>query len=79
MKLKALLTTILALSLTCPSVLAQTPRRQPVPAGVVAFVNANVVPMDPEGVLTNQTVVVRGDRVAEVGPAAKVKVPRATC
>ena len=41
----------------------------------VAFTNVNVVPMDSERVLRDQTVVVRGDRIAEVGPAAKVKVP----
>lgn len=76
MKLKTFLTTILALSLTSPSILAQNPRRPPGPAVVVAFVNVNVVPMDREVVLTNQTVVVRGDRIVEVGPAAKVKVPR---
>jgi imidazolonepropionase-like amidohydrolase len=41
----------------------------------VAFVNVNVVPMDAERVLTNQTVVVRGERIVEVGPASRVKVP----
>ncbi|HEY9285167.1 MAG TPA: amidohydrolase family protein [Pyrinomonadaceae bacterium] len=41
----------------------------------IAFVNVNVVPMDSERVLADQTVVVRGDQIVEVGPAAKVKVP----
>lgn len=41
----------------------------------VAFVNVNVVPMDSERVLKEQTVLVRGDRIVEVGPAAAVKVP----
>src|SRR3712207_827823 len=41
----------------------------------VAFVNVNVVPMDSERVLANQTVLVRGDRIVEVGPESKVKVP----
>ena len=41
----------------------------------VAFVNVNVVPMDSERVLSDQTVVVRGDRIVAVGPAGKVKVP----
>ena len=41
----------------------------------VAFVNVNVVPMDSERVLSGQTVVVRGDRIVQVGPASKVKVP----
>ena len=41
----------------------------------MAFVNVNVVPMDSERVLSDQTVLVRGDRIVEVGPAGKVKVP----
>ena len=41
----------------------------------VAFVNVNVVPMDSERVLADQTVVVRGEQIVEVGPAGKVKVP----
>src|SRR5688500_18472831 len=41
----------------------------------VAFVNVSVVPLDSERVLTEQTVVVRGDKIVEVGPAGKVKVP----
>lgn len=44
-------------------------------AQVVAFTNVNVVPMDSERVLRDQTVVVRGAEIVEVGPAAKVKVP----
>lgn len=41
----------------------------------VAFVNVSVVPMDSERVLADQTVLVRGDRIVEVGPASRVKVP----
>jgi imidazolonepropionase-like amidohydrolase len=41
----------------------------------VAFVNVSVVPMDSERVLADHTVLVRGDRIVEVGPASKVKVP----
>jgi imidazolonepropionase-like amidohydrolase len=41
----------------------------------VAFTHVNVVPMDHEVVLLDQTVVVRGDRIAEVGPAPRVRVP----
>ena len=44
---------------------------------VVAFVNVNVVPMDSERVLAGQTVVVRGEQIAEVGPVGRVKVPPA--
>ncbi|HEX7091001.1 MAG TPA: amidohydrolase family protein [Longimicrobiales bacterium] len=42
---------------------------------VVAFVGANVVPMDRERVIENQTVIVRDGRIAEVGPAGQVRVP----
>ena len=42
----------------------------------VAFVHAAVVPMDRERVLPDQTVVVVDGRIAALGPASKVKVPR---
>ena len=42
---------------------------------VTAFVNVNVVPMDREQVLRGQTVVVRGTRIAQIGPSDKVKAP----
>lgn len=41
----------------------------------VAFTNVNVIPMDRERVLKNQTVVVRDGRIAEIGDSAKIKVP----
>lgn len=41
-----------------------------------AFVGVNVIPMDRERVLANQTVVVRSGVIAEIGDAAKVKVPK---
>ena len=68
MRLKtcALLFVLLA---SCAGVSAKEP-------SVVAFVGVNVVPMDRERVLENQTVVVRDGRIAELGAAAKVKVPK---
>jgi imidazolonepropionase-like amidohydrolase len=42
----------------------------------IAFLNVNVVPMDAERVLENQTVVVRDGRIAEIGAANKVKIPK---
>lgn len=42
---------------------------------VTAFTDVNVLPMDRERVLEGQTVIVRGDRIAEVGPAGDVAVP----
>src|SRR5689334_677943 len=42
---------------------------------VTAFVNVSVIPMDREQVLAGQTVLVRGQTIAEVGPTAQIKVP----
>jgi imidazolonepropionase-like amidohydrolase len=53
---------------------AGTPRPV-VSAGVTAFVNVNVVPMDTERVLPNQTVLVEGGRITALGPASQIKVP----
>src|SRR5918993_571354 len=47
---------------------------QPSPR-VTVFENVNVIPMDRERVLKNQTVVVRDGVIAEVGDARKVKAP----
>jgi hypothetical protein len=44
-------------------------------AQTTAFVNVNVIPMDTERVLENQTVLVEGDRITAVGPVGEVTVP----
>jgi imidazolonepropionase-like amidohydrolase len=44
-------------------------------ASVTAFINVNVIPMDRDHVLADQTVIVRDGRIAEVGDATKVKAP----
>src|SRR5262249_4469001 len=41
----------------------------------IAFTNANVIPLDHNGVEQGWTVLVRGDRIAEVGSRYEVKVP----
>src|SRR5687767_4142104 len=41
-----------------------------------AFIGVNVIPMDRERVLTDQTVVVRNGVIAEMGDAKKVQVPK---
>ena len=43
--------------------------------GVTAFENVTVIPMDSERALPGHTVVVQGDRIVAVGPAASVTVP----
>jgi imidazolonepropionase-like amidohydrolase len=40
------------------------------------FVGVNVIPMDKERVMRNQTVIVRDGVIAEIGDAKKVKVPK---
>ena len=47
----------------------------PALAQSVAFVDVNVVPLDRERVLERQTVVVTGDRISAIGPAASTPVP----
>ena len=47
-----------------------------VSAQTTAFVGVNVIPMDRERVLANQTVIVKGGVIAEIGDAKKVKVPK---
>ncbi|HJR51714.1 MAG TPA: hypothetical protein VJ794_11445, partial [Gemmatimonadales bacterium] len=42
---------------------------------VVAFVDVTVIPMDRDRRIPGQTVVVRDDRIVELGPVASVKVP----
>jgi len=44
----------------------------------IAFINANLIPMDREVVIPNQTVIVRGDRIEAIGPTAKVRIPAGT-
>ena len=63
MKLKELL--LLSLIALAGDVAAQT----------TAFVGVNVIPMDRERVLKDQTVVVRNGVIAEIGESEKVKVP----
>jgi imidazolonepropionase-like amidohydrolase len=45
--------------------------------GVIVFRNVNVIPMDSERVLADQTVIVRDGRIAQIAPAAEVAVPQA--
>ncbi|MET0163689.1 MAG: amidohydrolase family protein [Vicinamibacterales bacterium] len=41
-----------------------------------AFVDVTVVPMDGERLVPHQTVVVRGTRIADIGPAVRLHVPQ---
>jgi len=46
-----------------------------VPGESIAFINVNVIPMDQERVLSDQTVIVREGRIIEIGPTSSTKVP----
>lgn len=45
-------------------------------AQTTAFVAVNVIPMDRERILANQTVVVRGGTIVEIGDTAKIQIPK---
>ena len=45
------------------------------PASTTAFVNVNLIRMQSERVEPGQTVIVRGDRIAVIGPSADVRLP----
>ena len=43
---------------------------------VTAFTDVTVIPLDRDGAVPNQTVVVRGDRIVSVGAAARAQIPQ---
>ena len=43
---------------------------------VTAFANVNVIRLDNHRIIPNQNVVVKGDRIVDIGPAGKVRVPK---
>lgn len=45
------------------------------PPGAVAFTNVNVIPMDSDRVLDDQTVVVRNGRIEKLGNVAEIELP----
>jgi len=44
-------------------------------SGLIAIVNVNVVPMTDERILANQTVIVRDNKIVEIGPMTQVAIP----
>lgn len=76
MKLRAsLVALLLPLTLNPTAFRGQNSAAQQTTPSAVAFVGVNVVAVDRGQVLEDQTVVVRGGRIAEVGPASAVRVP----
>ncbi len=57
------------------AILAAPAASQSPSTSVTAFTNVTIVPMDRERVLPDHTVIVRGDRIAEIGPSARVTAP----
>ena len=51
-------------------------QRSPGSSPVTAFVDASVVTMRDQRILSGQTVIVRDGRIAAMGPAARVRVPK---
>jgi imidazolonepropionase-like amidohydrolase len=63
-------------TLNCTIALAaMLPVALPAQEQVTAFTNVTVIPMDRDRSLPNHTVVVRGDRIVEVGPSGSVRPP----
>jgi imidazolonepropionase-like amidohydrolase len=75
--IRQLLRAIIGVSvMITPLIFAQGPKgEEERKTSVVAFINVNVAPMDRDRALENQTVIIRDGRIAEIGPASKVKVP----
>jgi len=61
------------LSVLALCVLATAPARAQ--DTVIAFTDVTVIPMDRERAIPGQTVIVRGERIVEIGPASRVRVP----
>lgn len=70
-KLSVLLLLVLFYSL---DVSAQDPAAAQASA-IYAFTNVNVVPMDSERILENQTVIVENGRITAVSPSAEINIP----
>ncbi len=75
---RSILCTALALLLFAQSIpaIAAQPQSPPPRDSVFAFINVNVVPMDKERLVPSQTVIIRAGRIAEIGPAGRVRLPK---
>lgn len=65
---------LLSILLLTISIAGQTGGSSP-QGKVVAFINVNVIPMDRERVIRNQTVIVRNNTIAAIGDAKRINVP----
>lgn len=66
---------IAALALSCAVPTFSQASAAPATPGEYAITNVTVIPMDRQQALPDQTVIVRAGKIAEMGPAASVRVP----
>lgn len=66
---------VASLLLVCFACATQPDLRRPAPEPATAFLDVAVVPMERDGIVEHQTVVIRGDRIAQIGNVAEVVVP----
>ena len=66
---------LLALLCGCASTPAPSPQSPPAGPPALAITHVTLLPMDSERVLPDHTVVVQGERIVAVGPAASTEVP----
>ena len=72
-----LLAIVLALA-CCGAPADQTATGDGVTSAGIAFINVDVVPMDQERVLANQTVIIEDGVITRLGPADEIEVPTGT-
>ncbi len=75
MKFKAYLLTLFVIAIAGFTSAQSAKEPNATKAPISAFVNVNVIPMDRERIIARQTVIVRDGRIAEIGPADKIKAP----
>src|SRR5262245_10211346 len=68
-------TLLVVTSLVTASVVAGLPAQPDPYQATTAFVGVSVLPMDKNAVVPNQTVIVRQQKIAWVGPAGSAKIP----
>jgi len=76
-RLAAMLPSIVVLTALLPAPAAGLQESSGDTLPVTVFEDVNLVPMDRERVLEHQTVVVRGDRIVQVGARDSVRIPEA--
>jgi imidazolonepropionase-like amidohydrolase len=64
------------IALTATAFVAQLPAQRPATENVVALVGATLIDGNGGAPIPNVTIIVRGNRIAEIGPSTSVAVPR---